>query len=45
MQALVKELTAGLIQYCLDVELKDDLGYSKFDYHNKEMDNSRNGTY
>lgn len=45
VQALVKELTAGLIQECMDAELEDDLGYSKYDYRNKETDNSRNGTY
>ena len=45
VQALVKELTAGLIQECMDAELEDDLGYSKYDYRNKETDNSRNGIY
>ena len=45
VQALVKELTAGLIQECMDAELEDDLGYSKYDYRNKETDNSRNGTH
>ena len=45
VQALVKELTAGLIHECMDAELEDDLGYSKYDYRNKETNNSRNGTY
>ncbi len=27
----------------LDAELDDELGYSKYDYKNKETDNSRNG--
>jgi putative transposase len=40
VQALVKVLTAGLIQECMGAELEDDLGYSKFDYRNKETDNS-----
>lgn len=42
---LVKELTAGLIQECMDAELEDELGYSKYDYKNKQTDNSRNGSY
>ena len=29
----------------MDAELEDDLGYSKYDYRNKETENSRNGTY
>jgi len=45
VQALVKELTAGLIQECMDSELEDELGYSKYDYKNKQTDNSRNGSY
>ena len=27
----------------LDEELNEELGYSKYDYRNKETDNSRNG--
>ncbi len=27
----------------LDTELDDELGYSKYDYRNKDTDNSRNG--
>jgi transposase-like protein len=45
VQALVKELTAGLIQEIMDAELDDELGYSKYDYKNKQTDNSRNGHY
>ena len=45
VQALVKELTADLIQECMDAELESDLGYSKYDYRNKQTDNSRNGSY
>lgn len=41
VQALVKELTAGFIQEAMDAEL----GYSKYDYKNKQTDNSRNGSY
>jgi len=45
VQTLVKELTADLIQECMDAELESDLGYSKYDYRNKQTDNSRNGSY
>jgi len=45
VQALVKELTAGIIQECMDAELESELGYSKYDYKNKQTDNSRNGNY
>ena len=32
-----------LLEGALDVELDEELGYSKYDYRNKETDNSRNG--
>lgn len=39
----VKMLTSETIQTALDAELESDLGYSKYDYKNKDTDNSRNG--
>ena len=39
----VKMLTAETIQTALDAELDEELGYSKYDYRNKETTNSRNG--
>lgn len=39
----VKMLTAETIQTALDAELENDLGYSKYDYKNKNTENSRNG--
>jgi putative transposase len=45
VQDLVKELTSGLIQEVMDAELEDELGYSKYDYKNKQTENSRNGSY
>ncbi|MCL1828247.1 MAG: IS256 family transposase [Oscillospiraceae bacterium] len=39
----VKMLTAETIQTALDAELDEELGYSKYDYKNKETSNSRNG--
>ena len=29
----------------LEAEIEDELGYSKYDYQNKETSNSRNGYY
>ena len=40
---LVKETIAEFMENGLDAELDDELGYSKYDYKNKETDNSRNG--
>ena len=45
VHALVKELTAGLIQECMDAELEEEPGSSRYDYKNKRTDNSRNGSY
>jgi len=39
----VKMLTAETIQAALDAELESELGYSKYDYKNKNTENSRNG--
>lgn len=39
----VKMLTAETIQTALDAELDNELGYSKYDYKNKQTSNSRNG--
>lgn len=45
VHALVKELTGSLIQEIMDAELEDELGYSKYDYRNKQTDKSRNGHF
>lgn len=41
---LVKELTGTLIQEMLEGELENELGYSKWDYRNKNTSNCRNGS-
>lgn len=41
---LVKELIAQVIENSLEGELDDELGYTKYDYRNKETDNSRTDT-
>lgn len=43
IQNLFKETIAEFIENGLDAELDDELGYSKYDYKNKDTDNSRNG--
>jgi len=42
-QNMIKDLLGGTIQEMLVAELDDELGYSKWDYKNKEGVNSRNG--
>ena len=41
IQNLFKETIAEFMENGLDAELDDELGYSKYDYKNKETDNSR----
>jgi transposase-like protein len=43
IQNLFKETIAEFMENGLDAELDDELGYSKYDYRNKDTDNSRNG--
>ena len=43
IQSLYKETIAEFMENGLEAELEDELGYSKYDYRNKETDNSRNG--
>ena len=43
IQELFKETIGSFFENGLDAELDDELGYSKYDYKNKNTDNSRNG--
>lgn len=43
IQNLFKETIAEFMENELEAELDEDLGYSKYDYKNKEGTNSRNG--
>ena len=43
IQKLFKETIAEFMENGLEAELDEELGYSKYDYRNKETDNSRNG--
>ena len=39
----MRDMMSVLLEGALDEELNEELGYSKYDYRNKETDNSRNG--
>lgn len=43
IQNLFKETIAEFMENGLEAELDEELGYSKYDYKNKETDNSWNG--
>ena len=43
IQNLFKETITEFMENSLDAELDEELGYSKYDYKNKDTDNSRNG--
>ena len=43
VQNLFKEMVSTVLENGLEAELEDELGYSKYDYRNKNTDNSRNG--
>lgn len=43
IQNLFKETIAELMENGLEAKLDDQLGYSRYDYKNKDTDNSRNG--
>ena len=40
---IMRDMMSVLLEGALDEELDEELGYSKYDYRNKETDNSRNG--
>ena len=43
IQDFFRKTIAEFIENGLDAELDNELGYSKYDYKNKDTDNSRNG--
>ena len=43
IQDLFKETIAEFMEKGLEAELEEELGYSKYDYKNKDTANSRNG--
>ena len=43
VQGMLKDLLGDTLQGMLEAEMDDHLGYSKYDYKNKETTDSRNG--
>lgn len=43
VNAFFKEIVGSVLENGLDAELEEELGYSKYDYKNRETDNYRNG--
>ena len=43
MRDMMSIILEGALDQEMDEELDEELGYSKYDYRNKETDNSRNG--
>lgn len=43
VNAIVRDMMSVILEGALDEELDEELGYSKYDYRNKETSNSRNG--
>lgn len=43
LKSVFKEMVGEVLENGLEAELDDELGYSKYDYRNKDTQNSRNG--
>ena len=43
IKAAMADMLGSTLQGMLESELEDDLGYRKYDYENKNTENSRNG--
>ena len=43
LKTVFKEMVGEVLENGLEAELDDKLGYTKYDYHNKDTENSRNG--
>ena len=43
VNAIMRDMMSVILEGALDEELDEELGYSKYDYHNKDTANSRNG--
>lgn len=43
VNSIMRDMMSILLEGALDEELNQELGYSKYDYRNKDTDNSRNG--
>lgn len=45
VNAVMRDMMSVILEGALDEEMNEELGYSKYDYRNKEMDNSKNGDF
>ena len=43
VNAIMRDMMSVILEGALDEELDEELGYSKYDYRNKDRGNSRNG--
>ena len=43
LKSVFKEMVGEVLENGLEAEFDDKLGYTKYDYRNKDTDNSRNG--
>ena len=43
VNSIMRDMISIILEGALDQEMDEELGYSKYDYRNKETDNSRNG--
>ncbi len=45
VNSIIRDMMSIILEGALDQEMDGELGYSKYDYRNKETDNSRNRHY
>ncbi len=43
INSIMRDMMSVLFEGALDEELNEELGYSRYDYRNKDTNNSRNG--
>ncbi len=43
VNSIMRDMMSIILEGTLDAEMNEELGYSRYDYKNKETDNSRNG--
>ncbi len=43
VNSIMRDMMSIILEEALDAEMNEELGYSKYDYKNKEVKNSRNG--
>ena len=43
VNSIMRDMMSIILKGALEQEMDEELGYSKYDYRNKETDNSRNG--